>query len=192
MVLSGCATQTKKQDINGQFYSGKAEIFDKKKQKNETVRFYVAVDSASPAPHFRMDVTAGMLNIPMGTLILNGPEAQFVNLIERKNYRSKDGGRALEKILKAPLKPEHVVALFSEQFPLAAPWQCQKALASSAKCETVDLFLEWQKDNDGKRQLTVDSEKSRIHLDYKANDPRRVSYDWLQPSGFEEIWMSME
>jgi hypothetical protein len=184
----GCASTSRVLSKEAQFYSGKAEIFDKRKNKNERVYFYVSV---LPPDLFRMDVTVGVLNIPLGTLIMRGNEAQFVNLTERKNYRSKDGSRTLEKLLKAPMKPQHIVSIFTEKFPLSAPWQCRLEKETSAKCETVELFLDWTRLEGADRLLKIESEKSTISMNYRAGQKKNASFEWLQPSGFDEIWLAM-
>jgi hypothetical protein len=127
-----------------------------------------------------------MLNIPLGTLLLRGEEAQFVNVVEGKDYRSNDGSRALARLLKTKLSPSHVISIFSEVFPLPAPWQCRGLETEKINCETADLFLELQK-ADTKRTLKMNSERSAITMDYVVDKKRRVSFEWLSPNGFEKI-----
>lgn len=168
---------------NTQFFSGKAEIFDKKKNKNERIYFYMAVSH----PHFfRIDATVGMLNIPLGTLLLRGDQAQFVNLMEGKDFRSDDGTRALERLLKTKITPRQIISLFAEAFPLPLPWQCRNPEANQVKCENVALFLDWQKDQKS-RKVKIESEKSTISLDYAEDKKRSVSFEWLAPRGFEKV-----
>jgi hypothetical protein len=188
ILFVGCASKTLVTSQNVQSYSGKAEIFDKKKHKNERVYFYVSV---LPPDQFRMDVTVGVLNIPLGTLIIKGNEAQFVNLTEKKSYRSKDGSRTLEKLLKAQMKPQQIIAIFTEKFPLSAPWQCREEKEAKIKCETVELFLDWSREDAGNRLLNIESEKSSINMSYRNNDKKSASFEWLKPPGFDEIWLSM-
>ncbi len=127
-----------------------------------------------------------MLNIALGTLILRGEEAQFVNLVEGKDYRSDDGSRALERLLKTKLTPAQVVAIFSENFPLPPPWQCRGLNSEKINCETVELFLEMQK-NENQRTLKVNSERSDITMEYVVDKKRKISFEWLSPNGFEKI-----
>lgn len=184
-LVSGCAT-TRQQAAapeNTKFFSGRAEIFDKKKNKNERIRFYLA--SASPK-FCRIDVSVGVLNISLGTLLLREQAAQFVNVLEGKDYRSEDGSRALERLLKAKITPKQVVALFSEEFPLPAPWQCRTEASDHIKCENVDLFLDLKRDQD-QRVLKIESERSLITMEYKVDKKRKVSFEWLSPHGFEKV-----
>ncbi len=127
-----------------------------------------------------------MLNIPLGTLILRNEEAQFVNLVEGKDYRSNDGSRALERLLKTKLTPHQIIAIFSETYPLPPPWQCRGMDTEKMNCETADLFLELQR-NEGKRYLKVNSERSSITMEYTVDKKRKVSFEWLSPNGFEKI-----
>lgn len=170
---------------NTQFFSGRAEIFDKRKNKTERIYFYMAV--ASPNL-FRIDATVGILNIPLGTLLLREDQAQFVNLVEGKDFRSEDGTRALERLLKTKITPRQIVSLFAEAFPLPPPWQCREPQANQMKCENVDLFLDWQKD-EKTRKVKIESEKSTILLDYMVDKKRSVSFEWLSPRGFEKVML---
>lgn len=184
LFLTACATTSgSRLPENTKFFAGRAEIFDKRKNKNERIHFYAA---ASSPDLLRIEVTAGMLNVPLGTLVLRGSEAQFVNLIEGKDYRSEDGSRALERLLKTKITPRQLVALFSEDFPLPQPWQCRRQFADQMKCENVDLFLDWQKD-DKNRQLNIESEKSTINMKYSEDKRRNVNFEWLSPRGFEKV-----
>ena len=184
MFLQACAT-TPKVNIpeNTKFFSGRAEVLDKKKNKTDHIRFYLAT---SQPDLFRIDVNYGILNIPLGTLILRHEEAQFVNLVEGKDYRSSDGSRALERLLKTKLTPQQIVAIFSETFPLPSPWQCRGMETEKMNCETADLFLELQRNNQ-KRYLKVNSERSSITMEYTVDKKRKVSFEWLSPNGFEKI-----
>lgn len=187
MVFIGCVHSSPKVEIpdNTVFYSGDAKIFDKKKNKTEKIKFYVA---SSYPKYVRIDVSVGLLNIPLGTLLLRENKAQFVNLIEGKDYRSEDGERALERLLKAKLSPRHLIALFSEEFPLAPPWQCRKLSEQAQKCENVDLFLDWKKENTA-REVHIESEKSSVELKYSEDKKRNVSFEWLSPQGFEKVML---
>jgi hypothetical protein len=183
--VTGCATTRQQVPVpaNTKFFSGRAEIFDKKKNKNERIRFYLA----SSSPQFcRIDVSVGALNISLGTLLLRGEAAQFVNLLEGKDYRSEDGSRALERLLKAKITPQQIVALFSEEFPLPSPWQCRTESANHIKCENVELFLDLKRDQD-QRVLKIESERSSITMEYKVDKKRKVSFEWLSPDGFEKV-----
>jgi hypothetical protein len=184
LCLQACAT-TPKVIIpeNTKFFSGRAEVLDKKKNKTDHIRFYLAT---SQPDLFRIDVNYGMLNIPLGTLILRNEEAQFVNLVEGKNYHSSDGSRALERLLKTKLTPYQIIAIFSETFPLPAPWQCRGVDTKKMNCETTDLFLELQRD-ENKRYLKVNSERSSISMEYTVDKKRKVSFEWLSPNGFEKV-----
>lgn len=183
--MTGCATTRKTLTVpeNTKFFSGRAEIFDKKKNKNERIRFYLA----SSSPKFcRIDVSVGVLNISLGTLLLRDQAAQFVNLIEGKDYRSDDGSRALERLLKAKITPQQIVSLFSEEFPLPPPWQCRTESTDHIKCENVELFLDLKRDQD-QRVLKIESERSSITMEYKVDKKRKVSFEWLSPDGFEKV-----
>jgi hypothetical protein len=54
------------------------------------------------------------------------------------------------------------------------------------KCENVDLFLDWQKEQKS-RKVKIESEKSTISLDYVEDKKRTVSFEWLAPRGFEKV-----
>jgi hypothetical protein len=185
LLLQACATTTPRATVpeNTKFFSGKAEVLDKKKNKTDHIRFYLAT---SQPDLFRIDVNYGILNIPLGTLILRHEEAQFVNLVEGKDYRSNDGSRALERLLKTKLTPYQIIAIFSETFPLPPPWQCRGVETEKMNCETADLFLEMQR-NENKRSLKVNSERSSITMEYTVDKKRKVSFEWLSPNGFEKI-----
>ncbi len=185
LILQACATIPKEATTpeNAKFFSGRAEVFDKKKNKTDHIRFYLAT---SQPDLFRIDVNYGILNIPLGTLILRHEEAQFVNLVEGKDYRSNDGSRALERLLKTKLSPNQIISIFSESFPLPPPWQCRGMDTEKINCETADLFLELEK-NGPKRNLKVNSERSSISMEYTIDKKRKVSFDWLSPNGFEKI-----
>jgi hypothetical protein len=184
LTLQACVTAPKTTvPENTKFFSGRAEVLDKKKNKTEHIRFYLA---AAQPDLLRIDVNYGMLNIPLGTLILRDEEAQFVNLVEGKDFRSNDGSRALERLLKTKLTPNQIIAIFSEAFPLPAPWQCRGVETEKMNCETADLFLELQR-NESKRHLKVNSERSSITMQYTVDKKRKVSFEWLSPNGFEKI-----
>jgi hypothetical protein len=184
VLLQACSTLPKATvPENTKFFSGRAEVVDKKKNKTNQIRFYLAT---SQPDLFRMDVNYGILNIPLGTLILQKDAAQFVNLVEGKDYRSEDGSRALERLLKTQLTSQQIIAIFSETYPLPEPWQCRGSNTDKMNCETTDLFLELRR-NDLKRELTVNSERSSITMEYTVDKKRKVSFEWLSPNGFEKI-----
>ncbi len=184
-MLQACSTisTNTKTPENTKFFSGRAEVLDKKKNKTDHIRFYLA---AAEPYLLRIDVNYGILSVPLGTLILREDEAQFVNLIEGKDYRSNDGTRALERLLKTKLTPQQVIAIFSESFPLPPPWQCRGLGTEKINCETTDLFLEMES-KELRRTLKVNSERSSITMEYSVDKKRKVSFDWLSPNGFEKV-----
>lgn len=158
-------------------------IHDKIKEKQDWIHFSVSVDYPE---RFRMDAYMGLLNIPLGTLVILGESATFVNLIEGKIYKTKRGSSALEKLLRINISAKDVVSLFAEQLPLPKPWICQTANPLQPVCEQAGLKVKWAPDEKGKR-LDIVSDRSEIQFVYGKKSSGRADFEVKEPRGFDII-----
>ncbi|MCC6137352.1 MAG: hypothetical protein IT287_01875, partial [Bdellovibrionaceae bacterium] len=116
-----CQTGPKFKDENIRYVGGKALIYDKIKDKQDWVNFTASVSHPN---RLRIDAYLGLLNIPLGSLVITDDTAVFVNIIEKKIYKTNQGGVVLEKLLKTPISSLDVISVFAEKFPLKSSWRC--------------------------------------------------------------------
>jgi hypothetical protein len=168
---------------NLRFISGKVLIIDKIKQKQDWVNFSASV--ASPS-HLRIDAYLGLLSIPLGRLVIVDNQALFVNYLEKKAYKTAQGSVALEKLLKTPISPRDINALFSEKFPLGGGWQCGGE-ANSQRCVQKELQIDWALSSNGTRTLQIESPKAKISFSYELEKSGKTDFAIKEPSGYKVI-----
>jgi len=183
MFVVACQTTPKTETKELQFFTGKAQVFDKKKKKEEWVYFNSAVRPSENK--LRLDVSMGILGIPIGLLVINGNKATLISLYEKKAYVTENGDQLLEKLLKTPISPQHITALFGEAFPLGGGWDCNGSEA--IKCVKSDLQVDWQRNPDQDRKMVIDSPRSRVTFVYQPAHSGKDSFEVAIPKGFEVI-----
>jgi hypothetical protein len=126
----------------------------------------------------------GLLGIHLGTLVINGNEATLVSVLEHKVYRTKNGDKLLEKLVKTPLLPADIANVFAENLPLSGAWACSGG-AEMQSCRQDDLQLDWEKLPKDERRITIDSPRSKATLMYQAVQSGKDQFEVIVPMGFE-------
>ncbi len=183
LFLSACSTAPKPGDENLRYISGKALIYDKLKQKQDWVNFTATIGHPEK---LRIDAYLGILGIPLGTLVINEEDAVFLNLVEKKAYKTKRGSAVLEKLLKTPIAAGDVIALFAEKFPLRGGWQCSGA-EMKQKCAQGELTVDWSRTPADDKSLVIESPKSKINFAYTQKSSGATVFDLKIPSHYETI-----
>lgn len=183
LFLTACQTAPKLNDGRLKFLGGKALIYDKTKNKQDWVNFTASVESPKK---LRIDAYMGLLGIPLGTLVIDDENAVFVNIIERKIFKTTRGSAVLEKLLKTPIAASDVIALFDENFPLRGSWSCTGA-ETSQKCTQNDLQVEWSRTAEDDKSLLIESPKSKINFAYTQKANGKTDFTIKEPSNYEVI-----
>lgn len=183
LFLSACTSTPKAGEERFYYISGKVLIFDKIKQKQDWVNFTA---TAAHPEKLRIDAYLGLLGIPLGTLVINEESAVFVNLVEKKAYKTQRGSVVLEKLLKTPIAAGDVIALFAEKFPLQGGWRCTGE-ASSQKCIQGDLSADWSRTPADDKTLIIESSKAKINFAYTQRSSGQTSFDLKIPPKYEVI-----
>lgn len=178
-----CQTMPKADWEKLRFFSGKTLIVDKIKQKQDWVYFSA---TAEYPDRLRIDAYLGLLSIPLGTLVIDQNHAEFINLIEGKIYKTDDGSAVLEKLLKTAISPRDIIAIFSEKFPLRAPWQCVVEGAHH-KCTQNDIQIDWDASNSDNKTLQIESVKAKINFSYQDKSSGKTDFKPKEPKSFEVI-----
>lgn len=178
-----CQTTPKIKDENIRFVSGKALIHDKIKDKQDWVNFTASV---SHPHHLRIDAYLGLLSIPLGTLVINNDDAVFVNIIEKKIYKTNQGSVVLEKLLKTPVSSYDVIAVFAEKFPLNNNWQCGGD-TSSQRCTQKNLQIDWSRTPADDKNLIIEGPKSKINFVYTQRSSGKTDFNLKLPTNYEVI-----
>lgn len=163
--------------------SGKVLIYDKAKDKQDWVNFTASV---SYPDHLRIDAYLGLLNIPLGTLAISNESAVFVNIIEKKIYKTRNGSMVLEKLLKTPISARDVISIFAEELPLLGRWSCN-GNANAQKCFQDNLLVDWSRTPADDKNLLIDSPKSKINFVYNQRSSGKTDFNPKQPSSYEVI-----
>lgn len=166
-----------------QFLSGKALIYDKIKNKQDWVNFTATV--AHPR-QMRMDVYLGLLNIPLGVLVIDDNNVVLVSSVEKKIYKTTESDRVIEKLLKTSVSSREIISIFSEKLPLGPEWTCDLQNASS-KCQRDKLNVTWDKAEDDKKTLTLDGPKAKIEFVYLEKGSGKSDFKLKEPSQYEII-----
>lgn len=182
-IFVGCQTAPKNLDGNIRFFGGKALIYDKLKQKQDWVNFTASVSSPEK---LRIDAYLGLLGLPLGTLIINDEKAIFVNIIEKKVYKTARGSEVLEKLLKTPIAAGDVIAVFAEKFPLRNSWVCESA-PMSQKCKQGDLLVDWSRTPEDDKSMLIDGPKAKINFAYTQRANGKTDFEVKEPKGYEVI-----
>lgn len=182
-VFAGCQTAPKQVDGNIRYLGGKALIYDKIKQKQDWVNFTASVSSPEK---LRIDAYLGLLGIPLGTLIINNEKAIFVNIIEKKVYKTTRGSEVLEKLLKTPIAAGDVIAIFAEKFPLRSTWTCDSA-PMSQKCKQSELSVDWSRTPEDDKNLLIDGPKAKINFVYTQRASGKTDFEVKEPNGYDVI-----
>lgn len=183
LFLSACTSTPKAGEEHFRYIGGKALIFDKVKQKQDWVNFTATI---SHPEKLRIDAYLGLLGIPLGTLVINEEDAVFLNIVEKKAYKTKRGSAVLEKLLKTPIAAGDVIAVFAEKFPLKGSWKCEGA-ETSQKCAQGELKLEWSRTPEDDKSLMIESPKSKINFAYTQRASGATEFDLKIPSKYEII-----
>lgn len=183
LFTTACQTTPKITDPNLRFLGGKALIFDKVKQKQDWVNFTATV---SQPQKLRIDAYLGMLGIPLGTLVINEENAVFVNIIEKKIYKTTKGSMVLEKLLKTPIAAADVIAIFAEKFPLKGSWRCTGE-ERSQKCTQNDLQMDWSRTPEDDKNLLLEGSKAKINFVYTQRANGKSDFEIKEPSSYEVI-----
>lgn len=158
-------------------------IYDKIKQKQDWVNFTATVSSPE---RLRIDAYLGLLGIPLGTLVINDEKAIFVNIIEKKIYKTARGSEVLEKLLKNPIAASDVIAIFAEKFPLRGSWKCTGS-DSSQKCNQSDLQVDWSRSPEDDKNLLIEGPKAKINFVYTQRASGKSEFEIKEPSNYEII-----
>jgi hypothetical protein len=126
----------------------------------------------------------GLLGIHIGTLVVNGNDGTLVSVLEHKVYRTKNGDKLLEKLVKTPLLPADIANVFAEKLPLGGAWVCTGG-AEVQNCKQNDLQLDWEKLAKNERRITIDSPRSKATLMYQPVESGRAQFEVPVPMGFE-------
>jgi hypothetical protein len=181
--LAGCTTLPKPENKDLHFFSGKAQVIDKKKNKVDWVYFSSTVRAPD---HLRLDVSMGLLGIPLGTLVVQKNQATLVNMIERKAYQTKHGDQVLEKMMRTPVSPSEITALFAENLPLGGGWDC-KGTDDKQHCVQSDVQIDWEKLPNNDRKMLIESPKSRVNFVYHPVQSGKDKFEVIIPPSFKII-----
>ncbi len=181
--LAGCSTVSKTSSENLKFFSGKAQVVDKNKNKVEWVYFNSSVQAPDK---LRLDVSMGLLGIPLGTLVIDGKQATLISLFERKAYVTQKGDQVLEKLMKTNISTADILAVFSEKLPLAGSWVCSGG-AENQSCKQEAVQLDWQKNEKNDRKMVIESTKSKVTFMYQPARSGPQKFDVEIPQGFTVI-----
>jgi hypothetical protein len=162
------------------FYRGKAQIIDKIKDKQDWVYFNSSIEYPR---RLRMDVNLVLLNIGLGSVVIDGNRAVMVSSLKKEAFKTEDGSRLLAKLLKTDISPRDVIAIFDERFPIAG-WQCEGGTAKP-HCIKGDLQFEWEALSGDERRLIIDSSRSKVTFVYKSVDSGNTNFDLKIPSNYE-------
>jgi len=158
-------------------------VIDKNKNKVEWVYF----NSTVKAPNqLRLDVSMGLLGIPLGTLVISGNEATLVSLFERKAYVTKNGDKVLEKLMKTSIASSDITAAFAENLPLGGAWACSGG-ADNQSCKQSGIQLDWSKLEKNDRKMVIDGPRSKVTFMYQSARSGKEQFEVAIPNGFEVI-----
>lgn len=141
--------------------------------------------SARHPSQLRMDVSMGLLGIPLGTLTINGEKATLISLFEKKVYVAESGDQVLMRLLKTPLATAEITAIFAERFPLGGGWTCDGH--PKVRCTQGDLQVDWEPLEGDQRQLIIDGPKSKVSFVYKPANKGSEKFDLPLPKGYKVI-----
>jgi hypothetical protein len=164
------------------FYKGKAQIIDKLKDKQDWVYFSSSIEYPR---RLRMDMSLVLLNIGLGSVVIDGNSATMVSAVKKEAFVTDDGSRLLAKLLKTEISSRDVISIFDERFPIAG-WQCEGA-TDKPHCTKGDMQFDWEQLSTGDRRLVLEGSRSKVTFVYKSVGSGKTEFELKIPAGYEVI-----
>lgn len=166
-----------------QFFKGKAQIFDKQKNKTDYVNFEASVEYPL---RLRLDVSMVTIGLPLAVLAIDNEKATMLSLNDRKAYQTEQSSLLLERLLKAQISAYDITGAFAERFPLSRAWSCKKE-GDINQCKTSGLSLEHTTAPEQSRQMVIDSERSKVTLIYQPTSSGSTQFNVKVPKEFKSV-----
>lgn len=166
-----------------QYFKGKAQVFDKIKNKTDYVYFQASVEYPL---RLRLDVDMTMLGIPVGQLVIDNEKATLLSLTERKAYQTEQSSLLLERLLKTKIAAYDITSAFAERFPLSRAWSCRKTGNENA-CTNSGVTLKHVAEPEQNLQMIIESERSKVTMIYQATRSGSDKFEVKVPKDFEVI-----
>ncbi len=195
-ILSACAfNQTKENALDHSkksilAWQGKALIFDKVKDKKNTVSLEVV--SRRPK-NMRMDISA-ILGVYVGSFVWNENQMQILLAREKKFIVGPANVESMQEILKLQIEPVALFNIFWDEPLSAAEWNCELDQLKRMKLcrhRTLAIQIVWQERDGRHRLIEIDSAKINTQLSINEieedTEIKASTFQLKLPEGFKLI-----
>lgn len=175
-------------------WRGKALIFDKIKDKKNTV----ALEVVSRRPkNMRIDISA-TLGIYVGSFVWNEHKMEILLARDKKFIVGPASADSMQEILKMQIDPQALLDVFWEQPLSPREWNCERdrsELTKLCKHKTLAVQIIWQERSPRHRLIEIDSQKVNTQLSLneveEAPEIKASTFQLRAPEGFKNItlWM---
>jgi hypothetical protein len=146
-------------------------VRDKKEEHNAIVNMTVkAVDNEN----LRLDITSPT-GTHLGSLLIVGPDLQYLNVSERTLLKAKSDRSALQSILRVPLEATILYNIFFDRAPSDPRWSCSKdagGFLKTCKDQKTNLTINWVHRERDQRTIEIDHTYANLQMSIFSFEPR--------------------
>ena len=144
---------------------------DKREEHNAIVNMSVrAVDPGQ----LRLDITSPT-GTHLGSLLLDGPRLQYMNVGERTVLQGKSDRSALQSVLRVPLEAHLLFNIFFDRAPTDTRWSCtndNNGFLKTCKNEKDRLTINWVHRDRDQRTIEIDCTYANLQMSLSGFEPR--------------------
>ena len=177
LVSAACTTAPKKfSEFKEGTWQGKVLVRDKKASQSAILNLNVrAIDNSA----LRVDITSPT-GTHLGTLLLKGSDAQFLNVSEKTVLKGKSDRAALQSVLRVPIEAAHFYNILFDHPITQKDWSCQvdeRAQPQNCVGSKSGVRIEWVHRERDQRTIEIDHATANLQLSLFGFSPQVAEPD---------------